>query len=270
MDIMPLLDDFLRHARWERNLSPHTVSQYTRDLHHWRTYLERRQVPLDTDAITVPVMRAWLQAAAQSGKQPPTITRNLCCLRSFWKFARRYHGVEHDPMAALVAPIPTKRLPEVPTRSEVMRLFQACDQSHYRFHRVGDKAVIAILACLGLRRQELIDLRLADFDPEARTLLVRSAKRGRQRVVPLTDDLIALITDWLAIRPACDQPHLFLSRHGTPLSPHGLEHMLGRLAKQAGLEKRPQRAVIACPDSSSTVRSVGLSSHAATRFSRRC
>ncbi len=240
MELGLLLDDFLRHIQFERNLSHHTTSQYRRDLNEWLKYLEHVSVPADTEAITTPVMRRWLQDMAESGRRPPTVTRKLCCLRSFWKFVRRYHEVEHDPMSTLIAPKTDRKLPETLKQSEVMRLFQACDENHYRVHRIGDKAIIAVLACLGLRRQELIDMRVEDLNVEERTLLVRSAKRGRERLVPLTDDLIALTAAWLSVRPAVDDDHLFLTRHGNPLTPERLEDMLRRLANQAGLERRPR------------------------------
>jgi site-specific recombinase XerD len=41
MDLIALLDDFLRHVEYERNLSSHTTSQYSRDLREWLRYLER-------------------------------------------------------------------------------------------------------------------------------------------------------------------------------------------------------------------------------------
>ena len=53
MQIMPLLDDCLRHIELERDLSHHTVAQYARDLDHWLVCLEVNGVPPDTDAITV-------------------------------------------------------------------------------------------------------------------------------------------------------------------------------------------------------------------------
>ena len=239
MNLYPLLDDFLRHIRFERNLSHHTTSQYRRDLSEWLKYLEHVSVPADTEAITTPVMRRWLQDMAESGRRPPTVTRKLCCLRSFWKFLRRYHEIEHDPMSTLIAPKIDRKLPETLKRSEVVRLFEACEESHYRVHRVGDKAIIAVLSCLGLRRQELIDVRIQDFNVENRTLLVRSAKRGRERLVPLTEDLISFVTAWLSVRPQAEDDHLFVTRHGTPLNPNRLEEMLGRLARQAGMDRRP-------------------------------
>lgn len=240
MQIGLLLTDFLRHIELERNLSRSTVTQYARDLNHWIAYLEVSGVEPDTDAITVQVMRRWLQDMAESGRQPPTINRNLSAVRSFWKFARHYHGVEHDPVSPLVSPIAQRRLPETLKRSEVMRLFEACDLSHYHYHRLCDRAVVAVLACLGLRRQELIDIQVRDYDPENRTLLVRTAKRGRERLVPLTDDIVGLIADYLTVRPESDRPNLFLTRHGTPLAPQSLGRMLSRLAENAGLDRVPR------------------------------
>lgn len=101
MNLGPLLDDFLRHVEYERNLSSHTTSQYGRDLREWLRYLDGKDIPPDTDAITVQVMRRWMQDMAESGRRTPTVTRKLCCLRSFWKLARRYHDIEHDPMSTL-------------------------------------------------------------------------------------------------------------------------------------------------------------------------
>jgi integrase/recombinase XerC len=240
MNIAPLVNDFLRHIKYERNLSHHTISQYRRDLDEWLKYLEQKAVPPHTGTITVEVMRGWMQDMAEAGRQVPTVTRKLCCFRSFWKFIRRYHNVDHDPMSKLITPRQDRKLPATLKQSEVMRLFRACDESYYRVHRVGDKAVLAVLACLGLRRQELIDIRVGDLNFEDRTLLVRSAKRGRERLVPLTDDLIALIRAWLSVRAAASNDHLFVTRHGNPLTPGRLGDMLRRLASQAGLERRPR------------------------------
>ena len=82
MQIIPLLNDFLRHIELERNLSHHTVSQYARDLNHWLLFFEMHNIPLDTDAVTVQIMRHWLQNLAEAGRQPPTINRSLCSITS--------------------------------------------------------------------------------------------------------------------------------------------------------------------------------------------
>lgn len=105
-------------------------------------------------------------AAGQSGvgRETPTTNRTLAALRLFWRFIRQYHGVEHDPVSALVSPAADKRLPETLRRNEVMRLFEACSLSHYRLHRPCDRAIIAALACLGLRCQELIARRACTQD----------------------------------------------------------------------------------------------------------
>jgi len=42
MELQTLVDDFIRHISLERNLSGHTVDQYTRDLQHWSRFLLSR------------------------------------------------------------------------------------------------------------------------------------------------------------------------------------------------------------------------------------
>ena len=95
--------------------------------------------------------------------------------------------------AAVTAPRVPHRLPQTLTHTEVYKLMEACEASYFRLHRVRDRCIIGLLACLGLRRQELMDLRVEDWDATERVLRVRSGKGDRERLLPLTDELIALV-----------------------------------------------------------------------------
>ena len=110
MGLSPLVQDFIRHIDVERNLSHHTVEQYTRDLRRWLRYLEENQVELDTDRVDVHHVRSFVRELSSSGLSPRTVTRILACLRSFYTFVCRFHGVPQNPAAAVPPVLPKKSI----------------------------------------------------------------------------------------------------------------------------------------------------------------
>lgn len=239
MELAPLVADFIRHIDVERQLSPHTVDQYGRDLREWLNYLEAEEIPLEVEEISTFHIRQFVaHLFEQRGLAAVTVKKKLACLRSFFVFACRYHGAEQNPAAAVTSPNIPERLPEVLTDQEIARLLEACDENYFRLYRVRDRAIIAVLATLGVRRQELFDIRLQDWDAHERTVRIRSGKGDRERILPLTDELVSLIKRWLDVRPATDQPWLFVSRHGHQLAAQPMQRMLRRLAEAAGLDQK--------------------------------
>lgn len=233
-----LAADFARHMKYERNLSDATIKQYDRDLRRWMQFLTDNGVPLDTDHVEVSHLRRYVQYLSEERElSPASVRTRFACLRSFYKFCRQYHDVESNPAAAVASPNVPHRLPEVLTDSDVARMIQACDESYFGLYRVRDRAVLAVLCTLGLRRQELMDIRIEDWDAGEKRLRVRSGKGDKERVLPLTDELISLGERWLEMRPTTDEPWFFVSRQGTKLGPMPIQRMIRRIAKAAGLEK---------------------------------
>lgn len=233
-----LVADFARHIQHERNLSDNTVQQYSRDLKQWMEHLRSIDVPLDTDDVQVAHLRQFVQHLAKDrGLSPVSVRTRLACLRSFYKFCLQYHDISYNPAAAVASPNVPHRLPEVLTDSDVAGMLEACDESYFGLYRTRDRVALAVLCTLGVRRQELVDIKLDDWDADRRTLRIRSGKGDKERLLPLTDELISLGERWLEVRPECDEPWFFLSRQRTKLSPASIQRMIGRVAEAAGIEK---------------------------------
>lgn len=152
MELCLLAEDFIRHIHLERGLSHNTVDQYDRDLKRWLRFLEENGVPPDTDHVGVIHIRNFVQSLSLARRAPRTIMRYLSCLRAFFTFACRYHGLTENPAAAVESPKLPDTLPRLLSGTEVARMLDACDQSYFRLYRVRDRCIVAVLACLGLRR----------------------------------------------------------------------------------------------------------------------
>ena len=82
---------------------------------------------------------------------------------------------------------------------EIESLIESCHQQNNPIS-LRDAAVIAILRCGGIRRQEIVRLNLSDLDLATGELTIHRGKGNNYRLVYLTDEAIALVNDWLNIR----------------------------------------------------------------------
>ena len=99
-------------------------------------------------------------------------------------------------------------------------------------------AILVTLRHTGLRVGELCDLRLADVLISERkgSVTVRSGKGNKHRVVPLNNDATKAISDYLDVRPKVVDDHLFIGQRGDPLRPQGVELIVEKYSRLAGLE----------------------------------
>jgi integrase/recombinase XerD len=108
---------------------------------------------------------------------------------------------------------------------------------------IRDRAMLETLYSTGIRRMEVIGLKLTDFDPERRTIVVRQGKGKKDRMVPIGDGAILWIEKYLSgVRPSLvvppDDGTVFLTNMGEPLSPNRLTQMCREYVDAAETGKR--------------------------------
>ena len=153
---------------------------------------------------------------------------------------------EGDPIevGAELAPHPTRGTllpPEVLTEGEVRALIGACSKRGVTGHR--NRALLAILWRTGVRISEALELRPHDVDFRNGTVRVRLGKGLKPRTTVLSDlDALPLVERWLEkrgkLQTVVEGTPLFCTLKGTPTDPSYARHLLPRLAKRAGLERR--------------------------------
>jgi integrase/recombinase XerC len=130
--------------------------------------------------------------------------------------------------------------PAVLTAGEVRRLFLAAYEDARDERRPATLAVLAVLSQLGLRVHELVALDLAQLDLASGTLVAVRGKSATVHDMPLNEQTIALLKEWLTIRiglaPATE-PALFVSSQGTRLSVRAVQRLLVRLRRLVGTAK---------------------------------
>ena len=187
----------------------------------------------------------------ESGLSARTIARRLSSVSGFYAYVvargdtpvssnpvprglstRRPGGSRRSRTVPLVR-VP-RTLPKILSPVEVDRLLGAL-----RTHR--DQAMVLAMVLGGLRRCEVLGLRLEDLWVGERRVFIAEGKGGHQRVVPMADRFFAAAGDYLHDeRPVTSTDRLFVvlkqPRRGQPLSAEGVDEVLGGARRRAGLE----------------------------------
>ena len=155
------LDRYIKHLVAERNASPHTVSNYRREITQFMGFAQGKGVAAWAD-VTPALLRQWLAALHAQGYVKASVVRRISELRAFYAYLRRQDLVETNPVQAISAPKLPQRLPRPLTREEIDALLAAPDVATPQGQR--DRAMLELLYAGGLRVSELLALDLSQVD----------------------------------------------------------------------------------------------------------
>lgn len=227
------LPRFLTHLRTERRLSPHTDSNYKRDLDRFVTYCDRSGVA-EWQQLDSQHVRTFAAAEFRRGAAPRTIQRRLSALRSFFRYLLREGAMSANPAIEIQAPKAQQRLPKTIDVDQMTRLLTFCTDEQLG---VRDKAVMELFYSSGLRLSELVGLDVADVDLADRTVRILG-KGSKTRIVPVGRHAADAISRWRkerAAMAAIGEQALFVSRSGQRMSPRTVQKRVTGWAKRQGL-----------------------------------
>ena len=170
----------------------------------------------------------------------------LVPVRAFFKWAARANHILYNPASEIDLPRLDHRLPKhVLNPSEVEKLLQGCDldpASDPGGLGIRDRAILETFYSTGMRRSELMNLKLHDIDLERGTLFIRQGKGRKDRMVPVGDRALAWIVRYRdEIRPRYarepDDGTLFLTNLFEPFTPNRLTQLVRDYINAAELGK---------------------------------
>ncbi len=226
------LDAFLRHLQHERRLSPHTLSNYRRDLERCLGWLHKQGLA-DWDQLDDARVRAYSAARHRAGIAPKSLQRELSSLRSLFRYLLRENLATKNPAQGVRAPKVRRKLPVTMDTDQLGALL---DQPTDDVLEIRDLAMLELLYSSGLRLAELVSVNLGDIDPADATLEV-TGKGNKTRRVPVGGKALAALRRWLEVRPGLakgEEQALFVSQRGRRISHRSVQARLDRWALKKG------------------------------------
>jgi len=226
-------EDYLRYLEVERQYSPHTLSNYRRDLVAFADWMHNDGIA-DVAKVTTEDLRRFIAAEHRRGLSARSLQRRLSALRGMLRFLFDRGEIAGNAAQGLRAPKAGRKLPQTLDADEMTRLVEVSTDGPLGLR---DRAMLELLYSSGLRLSELCGLRWNELD--LADGLVRVLGKGRKtRVVPVGRPAReALQQWWQASSPVFDAP-VFPGRGGAPIGPRAVQLRLRQLAQQQGLWKR--------------------------------
>lgn len=180
---------FLKTLSHERQLSPHTVAAYRRDLEDLQSFMTEYLGTPDWrwEEVDRLSLRSFLGWCRRRGLSKRTIARKLSALRGFFRFLHLEDRLPSNPARAVRAPRMEKRLPGHLTRPDVEAVFRLAESRAAENTLAGtrDLVILELLYGSGVRLSELQGISMSDLDLRAEQMKVMGKGR-KERIVPLT------------------------------------------------------------------------------------
>ena len=225
---------FYTYMRSEKQFSPHTQSNYARDLEKFQRYCQQAGIGdlAQVDARAVRMAVANLHRTGLGGK---SLQRWLSSLRGFFNYAIKHHWLSHNPAEGIAAPKSAKKLPKTLDVDQTAQFVQVEGDD---FLQRRDRALLELIYSSGLRLAEVVGLNLGDID-WGDAMVTVLGKGSKMRNLPVGSEALAALKNWLPLREqyvSASEPALFVSQRGTRISHRAVQLRLQQLSLQQGMD----------------------------------
>ena len=211
---------FLEYLSLEKKCSPHTLKAYQANLEAFEMFITEQGSLETIEVVSYGEIRAWIVSLIQSGNTPRTVNRKLSALRSYYKFLLRIGSIPVSPLKEHKA-LKTDTKVALPFSQEEIQRLLAADFFPEEYTGVLQRTVIQLLYYTGIRRSELIELKVQDVDLSEGLMKVLG-KRNKERLLPLLPEIKTQLTQLLEQQKqhqiSRESEHFFVNSRGKKLS----------------------------------------------------
>lgn len=211
---------FLEYLSLEKKCSSHTLKAYQANLEAFEVFITEQGSLETIEEVSYGEIRAWIVSLIQSGNTPRTVNRKLSALRSYYKFLLRIGSIPVSPLKEHKA-LKTDTKVALPFSQEEIQRLLAADFFPEEYTGVLQRTVIQLLYYTGIRRSELIELKVKDVDLSEGLMKVLG-KRNKERLLPLLPEIKRQLTQLLEQQKqhqiSRESEHFFVNSRGKKLS----------------------------------------------------
>jgi integrase/recombinase XerC len=204
----------------EKKYSLHTVTAYLNDVGFFETFLSHSFDDSNLKAVHYSQIRAWIVLLSDDGISNSSINRKIASLKSFYKFLLKTKQIEVSPLLKHKA-LKAQKILQIPFSEKELDL--VLNQINYSvdFDGIRDKLIVDLFYTTGIRRSELINLKIQNVDLNNSTIKV-VGKRNKERIIPILPIVANQIKLYLAerayLQSIIDSEYFFLLFKGVKLS----------------------------------------------------
>lgn len=226
---------FISYLHNVKKTSDNTELSYKRDLCKFMNFMQERGI-LTFSAVTEEDLQAYVSYLGDRKFAAATVSRNIASIKALYQYLCQEGTVSKNVSESLKAPKIEKRIPEILSMQEVVRLLE--QPSGDSAKEIRDKAMLELLYATGIRVTELITLSVGDVNLQMGFIICRDSHK--ERFVPFGEATRSALVCYLEkarnemIQEETEET-LFVNCSGQPMSRQGFWKLIKYYAKKAGI-----------------------------------
>ena len=213
------LQAFSDYLLLEKNYSKLTLKAYLNDLNAFQVFLTLEFEAVSIDDANYKQIRCWIISLVDNNISNRSINRKTSSLNTYYKFLLKTNAISINPLNKHRA-LKERKTIQVPFSEAEMA--QVLDELHAvsDFTGLRNRLIIELFYTTGIRRIELVQLKLLDVDYSNKTIKVLG-KRNKERLIPLLDSVIKSLELYVKERNCLegisDNSYLFVTKKGAKI-----------------------------------------------------
>jgi site-specific recombinase XerD len=236
--LQELAETYIQHCSVIRNYSPYTIKGYKAV---FRLFFMETTVEYPKD-LNLKIFEAWFFNGRLNRKWSSVTFRGyLKPLNTFMKWLVKEECISENYLEKLEKPRMEHKLPRTLSKEQATRLLEYSFNMHYpyRFSKYRNRAIVAIMVMAGLRRKEVISLKLNEVSIENGTIFINQGKGSKDRMIPINSRLKILLSEYLQQRQKFGKKciNFFVSiQKDNPLGESGIKKFMDTLRKKTKID----------------------------------
>ena len=209
-------NSFIDYLTLEKNYSPHTVKAYKNDLENFNEFASIEYDYSEIKTIHYSIIRSWIVKLVDSGISNQSVNRKISSLKTYYKFLLKIGDIEVSPLAKHKSLKTSKKIQVPFSEKEIENVLNLLKEEK-DFNGVRNKLIVELFYSTGIRRTELVNIKLSDVSISQKIIKVLG-KRNKERMIPLLPSVIETIKEYVVFRDSLieikDSNFLFLTLKG--------------------------------------------------------
>ncbi len=209
-----LINSFLDYLLNEKKYSKHTIIAYEKDLNDFQLFCISECEDQSITSVNYSQIRSYIVSLVNLEISNRTINRKISSLKSFYKFLQKTKQIEISPLSKHKALKVSQQIQVPFSEKEIIDVLNLHDEE-INFESIRNKLIVELFYSTGIRRSELIHIKISSIDFNNETVKV-VGKRNKERIIPLIKRVLQSLKKYLEFRERIEnkEPYLFITKKG--------------------------------------------------------
>lgn len=213
------LQSFSDYLLLEKNYSQLTLKAYIKDIKDFSDFISTEFDSKSISNVNYQQIRSWIVLLVDKGISNRSINRKVSSLNTYYKYLLKTEDIEVNPLTKHKALKTSKKIQVPFSEKEIKTVLQELNFDT-DFEGLRNRSIIELFYATGIRRIELVQLKLVDVDITNKNLKVLG-KRNKERFIPLLPSVVETLKSYINVRNELnsiqDESYLFLTKKGVKI-----------------------------------------------------